>query len=358
MSTCSSYKSFDVAASYRSKPEDQPKTVFQVQSDLKKFCIKNKYKSPNSTPATTPVRGQGVVVRSNTSQPPREVLKENNNPPKIDVLIEKYKQEISSQSSRMQELKKNMQQYDHSIQNLLQNKAQDTEKRKIYAELEKKNRELKERLSHLENTKEERIQKENAHLEAYLQEKIKAKSVLIQQISTIEEENSKIEQSLAKYSKSELQSTNAHLKATHSALTAELNKLQSTCITQEEYSQLQGQIRDLEEMQSKLVKENNTLREEIIKEQKIELAGHESQVQQRTLCREVVMIKKEISMLNCLAKSIFKGEQADLSFILGAGPISEMEGKSLSEAINEINSELNVLKQCIVSKDQDSCRAF
>lgn len=358
MSTCSSSKSFDVVASGRNKPEDQPKPIFQIQSDLKKFCTKNKYKSPNSTPATTPIRGQGLL-RNNSSQPTQQVLKENNgNPHKIDVLIEKYKQEISSQSSRMQELKKNMQQYDHSIQNLLQNKAQDTEKRKVYAELEKKNRELKERLKNLENTKEERIKKENAHLEAYLQEKIKAKSILIQQISAIEEENAKIENSLAKYSKAELQATNAHLKATHSALTAELNKLQSTCITQEEYSQLQGQIKDLEEMQNKLVKENNSLREEIIKEQKIELAGHESQAQQRTLCREVAMIKKEISMLNCLAKSIFKGEQADLSFILGAGPISEMEGKSLSEAINEINLELNVLKQCIVNKDQDSCRAF
>jgi DNA repair exonuclease SbcCD ATPase subunit len=355
MSTCSSSKSIDATPAPRVKPEDLPRSVFQIQPDLKKFKTRNKYKSPNSTPTTTPLRGSS----SNRGIPQsKEPLKENSQPYKIDLLIEKYKQEISSQSSRMQELKKNMQQYDNSIQNLLQNKAQDNEKRKVFSELEKKNKELKEKLKTLENTKEERVKKENAHLEAYLQEKIKAKSVLIQQISAIEEENLKIEQSLARYSKSELQATNAHLKSTHASLTAELNKLQSTCITQEEYSQLQGQIRDLEEMQNKLVKENNGLREEIIKEQKIELASHESQAQQRTLCREVALIKKEISMLNCLAKSIFKGEQADLSFILGAGPISEMEGKTLTEAINDINLELNVLKQCIVCKDQDSCRAF
>lgn len=360
MSTCSSSKSIETANPARPKPEAKP--VFSIQPELAKYKTKNKYKSPNSTPTTTPLRGQSSNRKASTGPRVGEVLKENNTnlsqPYKIDLLIEKYKQEISSQSDRMQELKKNMQQYDNSIQNLLQNKAQDSEKRKVYVELEKKNKELKDRLKNLEIGKDDRIKKENSHLEVYLQEKIKAKSLLIQQIAAIEEENLKIEQSLSKYSKTELQATNSHLKTTHATLTAELAKLQSTCITQEEYSQLQGQIRDLEEMQNKLVKENNFLREEIIKEQKIELASHENQVQQRALCREVALIKKEISMLNCLAKSIFKGEQADLSFILGAGPISEMEGKSLSEAINDINVELNVLKQCIVSKDQDICRAF
>lgn len=360
MSTCSSSKSIETSNQNRAKPEDLP--VFSIKPELGKYKIKNKYKSPNSTPTTTPLRGQSSNRKASTGPSTQQALKENNvnlaQPYKIDLLIEKYKQEISSQSNRMQELKKNMQQYDNSIQNLLQNKAQDCEKRKVFAELEMKNKELKEKLKNLEVGKDERIKKENSHLEVYLQEKIKAKSILIQQIAAIEDENLKINQSLSKYSKSELQATNLHLKNTHASLTAELNKLQSTCITQEEYSQLQGQIRDLEEMQNKLVKENNLLREEIIKEQKIELASHENQVQQRVLCREVALIKKEISMLNCLAKSIFKGEQADLSFILGAGPISEMEGKSLSEAINDINGELNVLKQCIVSKDQDSCRAF
>ena len=70
------------------------------------------------------------------------------------------------------------------------------------------------------------------------------------------------------------------------------------------------------------------------------------------------MIKKEISMLNCLGKSIFKGEQVDLSFILGAGPISEMEGKTLTEAILDINSELNTLKECILTKEKDNCQVF
>ena len=365
MSTCSSSKSSDFIPSSRAKPTEACKTVLNVHPNCQNFQVKHKYKSPNSTPTATPARNLSRNRNSSTNSSNREVLKENINTStvniptgKIDLLIEKYKHDISQQSYRMQELKKNMQKYDYSIQNLLQNKAQDSEKRKIYADLEKKNKELKERLKNLELNKEERIKQENAHLEVYLQEKIKAKSQLIQQISSIEEENARIESSLAKYSKSDLLNTNASLKSTHESLTSELARLQSTCITQEEFLQLQSQIKDLEEMQSKLVKENNLLREEIIKEQKIELAGHESGMQQRTLCREVAMIKKEISMLNCLAKSIFKGEQADLSFILGAGPISEMENKTLSEAINEINSELNVLKQCIVSKDQDSCRAF
>lgn len=367
MSTCSSSKSSDIMPSTRAKAPEPKKTVVNLHSNLKNYQVKTKYKSPNSTPTATPCRGQSRHRNSSSNQGIKEILKENidsssnaqTNPSgKIDLLIEKYKQDITHQSHRMQELKKNMQQYDYSIQNLLQNKSEDSEKRKIYVDLEKKNKELKERLKTLEASKEDRIKQENLHLEAYLQEKIKAKSILIQQISALEEENAKIEASMTHYSKAELINTNAQLKNTHAALTTELTKLQNTCITQEEYSSLQSQIKDLEDMQNKLVKENNSLREEIIKEQKIELASHENNIQQRAMCREIAMIKKEISMLNCLAKSIFKGEQADLSFILGSGPISEMEGKSLTDAIGEINCELNVLKECIVSKDQENCKMF
>ena len=360
MSTCSSSKSTEFIPSTRPKIPETSEVVLSLKPAVQNFKIKTKYRSPNSTPTGTPCRGQSRERSSRSKN--RETCKENINSStsscKIDLLIEKYKHDISQQSFRMQELKKNMQQYDCSIQNLLQNKAQESEKRKVYTELEKKNKELKERLKSLEDSKEERVKQENQHLELYLQEKIKAKNLLVQQIALIEEENRKVESSLSKYSKSDLIATNSSLKATHLSLTAELQKLQNSCITQEEYSQLQLQIRDLEEMQNKLVRENNTIREEIIKEQKIELAGHENNMQQKGLCREVAMIKKEISMLNCLGKSIFKGEQADLSFILGAGPISEMEGKSLSEAICEIKSELNTLKQSIVSKNQESCGLF
>lgn len=358
MSTCSSNKSTEIINYSRAKPSE---TVFNIAGPCKNYQAKSKYKSPNSTPTATPCRLQSRERKSQSRT--REVLKENINSVgsssgKIDLLIEKYKQDITHQSFRMQELKKNMQQYDCSIQNLLQEKAQDTDKKKVYSDLEKKNQMLKERLKTLENNKDEKIKQENQHLELYLQEKLKQKSILIQQIASAEEENHKIEASLSKFSKPELESTNAYLKSTHSALTAELKKLQSSCITQEEYFQLQEQIKDLEEMQEKLTRENSSLREEIMKEQKIELAGHENNLQQRSMCREVAMIKKEISMLNCLAKSIFSGEQVDLSFILGAGPISEMEGKSLTEAISEINSELNTLKQNIVSKQQGNCGLF
>ena len=363
MSTCASSKSTEFIPTVRGKPSNPNETVFNIPPKAKNCQIRSTYKSPNSTPTATPHR---AMSRERTSSSrTKEHLKENINiapetgsSGKIDLLIEKYKKDISNQSYRMQELKKNMQQYDHSIQNLLQNKTQESEKRNIYAELEKKNRELKERLNLLENSKETKIKQENQHLEIYLQEKIKAKSKLIQEIASIEEENSKIESSLSKYSKTELISTNKHLKATHLSLSAELKKLQNTCITVEEYSQLQDQIKDLEEMQNKLIHENNSLKEEIIKEQKIELAGHENNIQQRAMCREVAMIKKEISMLNCLGKSIFKGEQVDLSFILGAGPISEMEGKTLTEAILDINSELNTLKECILTKEKDNCQVF
>ena len=363
MSTCSSSKSTEFIPSSRGKPQEPNEIVFNIPTHAKNNQIRSKYKSPNSTPAATPCRTQSRERNSNSKT--REVLKENVNTSyvgsssgKIDMLIEKYKKDITHQSYRMQELKKNIQQYDYSIQNLLQNKAQDSEKRKIYAELEKKNLALKERLKELENNKDERVKQENQHLDVYLQEKLKVKSNLIQQIAVIEEENTKVESSFKEHSKSELESTNTYLKSTHAALTTELKKLQNTCITQEEYWQLQEQIKDLEEMQRKLTCENNSLREEIIKEQKIELAGHENNIQQRSLCREVSMIKKEITMLNCLAKSIFRGEQVDLSFILGAGPISEMEGKTLTEAILDINTELNVLKQSIISKQQDNCQLF
>ena len=363
MSTCSSSKSSEFIPTGRAKPPETKEIVFNIHPKAKNHQIKSKYKSPNSTPNATPCRVMSKERHSISKT--KDILKENinittgtGNPGKIDILIEKYKQDISNQSYRMQELKKNMQQYDYNIQNLLQNKAQDSEKKKIYVELEKKNKELKERLNLIENSKEQKIKQENQHLEIYLQEKIKAKSALIKQIAMIEEENAKTESSLSEYSKTELIGTNNHLKATHLSLSAELKKLQSTCITVEEYSQLQEQIKDLEEMQSNLVRENNSLKEEIIKEQKIELAGHENNIQQRSMCREVAMIKKEISMLNCLAKSIFQGEQVDLSFILGAGPISEMEGKSLNDAISDINLELNTLKQCIINKEKDNCQVF
>jgi DNA repair exonuclease SbcCD ATPase subunit len=361
MSTCSSNKSIDFIPSGRLNPTENNEIVFNIHPGVKNYQIKSKYRSPNSTPAATPYRTQS---RERTSRS-KDISKENinnscisNQSCKTDLLIEKYKQDISHQSYRMQELKKNMQQYDYSIQNLLQNKSQDSEKKKIYNELEKKNKDLKERLKYLEEHKEERVKQENQHLDLYLQEKKKLKSSLIQQISDLEEENNKVESTLSKYSKSELTVTNAYLKSTHSALSMELKKIQNTCITQEEFFQLQTQIRDLEEMQSKLVKENNALREDIIKEQKIELAGHENNAQQRALCREVAMIKKEISILNSLAKGICKGEQPDLSFILGSGHITELEGKNLSEAIGEINNELNVLKQFIVNKNQDNCKLF
>ncbi|CAG9315879.1 unnamed protein product [Blepharisma stoltei] len=366
MSGNNSHKSIDSISSQKGflcVPSDTSATI-SISQNIPKYKLSKTYNSPNPTP----VRGRRSVPQNKRQEKSIDtnipkglndisnIYQDSNSyrsasssqkSEKIDLLIDKYKKDINSQAQRMQYIKRNMQEYDQNIKGLLAHKAQDEEKRKILNETETKNKELKKRLKSLTESEEERVKSENKHLHGYLNDNLETKTKLESEIKLLKQANNELENLPQFPSQEELLHKNFELKQNYTQLSSSLKQLKEITISQEECNKIQNQLKDLEGMQNQLINENNNLKKELYQEQRQQIVGKDSAIQNRAYAREVALVKKELSLLKCLAKSIFTGQNVNLSFILGPGPITELEGKSISEGIQGVKEELSEIRQLV-----------
>lgn len=278
---------YEVSSKQRgfSSSPSNPKHTLVIPADLRP-PVRNKYRSPNSSANQSPrQRSQTPFTKadkenaaSRPSEPrtsthskpfrdsnvpvPKLLLPTSNKPIKIrpesddsegkeankmDEIIRRYKREIVDQTHKMQEFRRNMVDYDTNLKHLLTTVSEEKKQKQTEIALMEKTREIEELRAQLQShpslTEIDRLNKLVRDMASEI-------TSLKGQISQFKGELTELE--VVKKERDELK---RQMSQPHE-------------LTQKDFEDLSRTIKELEDMQNSLLRENNGLKEELIKEQR------------------------------------------------------------------------------------------
>jgi chromosome segregation ATPase len=188
---------------------------------------------------------------------------------RMDYLVKKYKRDITDQTTQMQVLRRTVQSYDLKIEKLVKEKAEERVSASYDHLLKQKDQEIaewKDRLERLETEVEARFSSQIKGLEVALTGYKVA-------VKDLEEEGRRLKarvhdlESLSDVSAADLiKNERDELKVKTAELSRQL--VSASSVSSSAFKQLEGTIHELEEMQLRLLTENNQLKEELIGEQR------------------------------------------------------------------------------------------
>jgi hypothetical protein len=131
-------------------------------------------------------------------------------------------------------------------------------------------------------------------------------------------------------------------------------------LTQKDFEDLSSTIKELEEMQNSLLRENNSLKEELIREQRRVLTvpftqDSEAGYKAKAACKEVHYVHKDLSQLIHLLESLRSGGDVNLSFLLGAGGREAETSLELLEEVDQLKTQLSSVKLLVSDLYAEHC---
>jgi len=329
-------------------------TSFNIPPNLK-YKLERKYKSPNPSPAPTfRPRPSSATPSATPSTTPTNHSKINTSYTRVlkgDTLnisgvlesrvpSDKHrppKHRSKENSSRCNEF---------SIHRFLEEKAKQSEKKKQLFQVSKEVDELKSKLYECERKKQEEL----SPLISTYQKHSQSRKNLETEIQLLRKELEETKTPSA--SKQQLQEEQLDLQAQYSNNQLKLAELQKHYIPRPKVQEMQEKLNYLESTQQSLLRENQNLKRQILAEQNIQLQP--TPKQKRENLRDLAIIQKEISITKSLIDSIYKGENVNLGFILGPGPISENDSKEVFEVVSSIKKELQVLREIVTEVHEEA----
>ena len=371
---------YEVSAKQRgfSSSPSNPKHTLVIPADLRPPPTRNKYRSPNSsanqspkqrsqTPITRAEKENGSSRLSDTrpqshSKPLREsntpvpklLLPTGNKPikarvdceepeakdgSKMDEIIKRYKREIVDQTHKMQEFRRNMVDYDANLKHLLTTVSEEKKQTQSEIVLMEKNREIEELRAQLQvqpsSCEMERLNKlvrDMASEITSLKGQITQQKSDLLQLETVTKERDELKRQMSEPHE----------------------------LTQKDFEDLSSTIKELEEMQNSLLRENNSLKEELIREQRRVLTvpstqDNESGYKVKAACKEVHYVHKDLSQLTHLLESLRSGGDVNLSFLLGAGGREAETGLELLGEVELLKTQLGSVKLLVSDLYAEHC---
>lgn len=281
---------------------------------------------------------------------------------RMDYMIKKYKQDISEQTTQMQELKRTVQSYDLKIEKLVKEKAEERMSASYDQLLKQKDKEiaeLKEKLGHLEATVENRYKDQIEQLDFSLRGSQAIAKELESEGKRLKQRVAELESYADIASVEVIRRERDELRSKNSDLTKQISTASS--VSSNDFKQLASQIKELEDMQLRLMTENNKLKEDLIAEQRRNLSvrtSQETDAQQviKYASREARLLQREIMQLTHLFDTMRRGAEINLSFLLGPSSHKDNETKaSLKEEMNRLSVQMSSLRTLVSDCYAEQC---
>jgi chromosome segregation ATPase len=280
---------------------------------------------------------------------------------RMDYLIKKYKRDISEQTTQMQELKRTVQSYDLKIEKLVKEKTESRMTASYDQLLKQRDKEvvdLKERLLTFEAELERRFAHQSEQLQAAL---IGSQA----RVRELEEEGRRLKQRVHELEThadvaavDALRKERDELRTKHADLSKQLSA--SSNASTSAFIQLVGQIKELEDMQLRLLTENSQLKEDLIAEQRRYLSVSSKDTDAHHIiehaCRDARQLQREIGQLTHLCDTMKRGADINLSLLLAPSVSKESEGESsLKEEMSQLRSQMNGLRTLVSDCYAEQC---
>lgn len=320
--------------------QQDPYAVVNISPALLKLRLCDKYHSPNSSPVDKP---RGRCQSSSKGRVLGPDLGQEEESPAMDSKQKICRDRCLGTLCQAGELSADQ----VNLKNFTRKQFYDTERKRELEQAGKKNGDLKNRLEHLLAQGERRLMQDTKYLREYLTEAENNKTSLTKQLDQINGEIRGLEGVEIHTTIEELNEEKIKLTGTHRKLTNELKQFEAMFISPSELNEIKQQIHRLESTQMSLIEENSALREAISQEKENLTTCDETAGKLRVYRRDCALIIRELEIIKCLIKGIFSGKEVNLSFILGPGPISEMEGKPLMGVIEGVKRELKHLRTLV-----------
>lgn len=257
----------------------------------------------------------------------------------MDEIIKRYKREIVDQTHKMKEFRRNMVDYDTNLKHLLTTVSEEKKQKQSEITLMEKNREIEELRAQLQ------VQPSSCEIERL--------NKLVRDMAT---EISSLKGQVAQ------QRTDLLQLETVTKERDELKRQMSEPheLTQKDFEDLSSTIKELEEMQNSLLRENNSLKEELIREQRRVLTvpfmqDSEAGYKAKAACKEVHYVHKDLSQLIHLLESLRSGGDVNLSFLLGAGGREAETSLELLEEVDQLKTQLSSVKLLVSDLYAEHC---
>lgn len=250
---------------------------------------------------------------------------------KLDALVMQYRQNISEQANKFQTSSSNM--------------GQDTYF--LGEELKQKQKLCTEQLQKLDSIQKLynfKLETENKFLGDQISDYNTGVEVLQEELELLQFKNNELEkkfQNIDTLDRIIFETDELKQKAYYLAKIIEQE--QAASISRQEYDEIVKQIRELEKLQQILLGENSQLKEEIITQQRKNLAGSSQILNLGVTCKGLAGACKELGQLEELIKSIARKKEVDMPALLRISAEEELEVAKATQKVRFRVEQLRIL---------------
>lgn len=239
---------------------------------------------------------------------------------RLDALVMQYRMNISEQANRFQNSSSRVGQDTYFLSQELK------QKQKIYAEQMQK-------LDAIQKLYNFKLETEKKFLGDQIIDCDAEVEVLQEELELLQFKNNELEKKFQNIDTVDrIIKERDELKQKAYDLAKQIEEEQAASISRQEYDEIVNQIKELEKLQQKLLRDNSLLKEEIIAQQRKNLAGSSQILNLGLTCKSLAGACKELGQLEELIKSIARKKEVDMPTLLRISAEEELEvGKGIQK---------------------------